>query len=277
MKAIWWYSALFVLMVVGVTWLVFPGPRELATIYSQDNKIDKAMAMLTDQLAKSPDDPDLNQSMAGLLYDAGRVDQAIAYLERVLALRPERVDQLLRLADWREGLYQTAEVVKDLEAALKRLPPADVRKPESVVLRRDLLIRLLDIYIYQDDAEAQYATVLRLLPLDAVVRAGIVAGCAPLRSAVAELKRMADASRDQAADPVFRENFLEAYGLCRMLADDIVDDQGGPAREATFLADLMELLVRGEMQDAAARIAQAADAGTGGVTARLALARTFSS
>jgi predicted Zn-dependent protease len=275
-KISYWYTALFVALVIGVSWLVFPGPRELAGIYSQDNKRDKARAMLSDLLRKSPDDPDLNQSMADLLYEAGDVDKAILSLEKVIALRPERVDQLLRLADWRASLGQDAEVVKDLEAALKRLPEADERKPDSVTRRRNVLIRLLDAYIYLDEADAQLATVVRLMPLDAIAQAKTVAACPTLRVAVDELARLARAAAAKDADPVLRATFVEAYGLRRMLADDIVDGQGGPAREKAFLSDTLELLVRGRRQEDAARLAADIDKATGGPTARLTLAKTLS-
>lgn len=275
MKINAWQVLLFVSLILGASWLVFPGPRDMVSIYFQDNKREKAQAMLEKLLAASPEDPDLNQSMAELLYNNGEAEKAIGYLEKVLKLRPERVDQLLRLSDWRESVGRSDEAVQALEAALARLPAASERQPETLANRRSVLLRLLDFYVYQDKREGQLAAVKQLLPLDRSVHAKLLAGSAPLRQVNAELERLAALPAPQSEDPVLQTLLVDCYVLRKLLFEDISDGQGGPAREKTFVTDIIELYVRGGLVAEATQLAQALDGQAGSASARMVVAQAL--
>ncbi|MDP3425908.1 MAG: tetratricopeptide repeat protein, partial [Humidesulfovibrio sp.] len=79
-----WQTILFIALIVGASWLVFPGPRTLISIYIKDNKAALARVMLDRLLVLHPDDPDLNMEASELAQSNGEVEKAMALLKRVM-------------------------------------------------------------------------------------------------------------------------------------------------------------------------------------------------
>lgn len=274
MKISPWQTILFVVLILGATWLVFPGPRTLISIYIQDNKGELAQGMLNRLLALNPDDPDLNMDAAELAQYNGETDKALEHLAKVLRLRPGRLELVLRMAEWREWAGQPLEAVASLEAALKLMPPAAETQPETYGARRGVLLRLLDHYTYQGDPEGMFQTVQRLIPLDRAVLAKETAARKPLQLVGAALEALS-AGLAKNGDPVSRSLLVDAYIVRRGYVDDILEGQGGPEKEKIFVADTLELFVRGGMAAEAVRLAQALDQQSKGMASRLAVAQAL--
>ncbi len=271
MKISAWQSTLFIALIVGASWLVFPGPRTLISIYIQDNKEHLAKAMLDRMLRLHPDDPDLNMDAAELAQHNGDVDKAIALLAKVMGLRPGRADLILRMAEWREWAGQFKEAAESLEAALAVMPEPNERQPETLGNRREVLLRLLGHYTYQGDAEGMYRTVQRLLPLDKAVLARQIAASKPLQRVSLVLDSLS-ASVARGGDPVTRALFVDVYNLRRGYLEDILEGTGGPALEKVFVNDTLELFVRGGLTQEAISLAQLLDRQSGTAHSRLAVA-----
>ncbi|MBU1230086.1 MAG: tetratricopeptide repeat protein [Proteobacteria bacterium] len=272
MKISAWQTILFIILIVGATWLVFPGPRTLISIYIQDNKGALAQSMLDKLLARNPDDPDLNMDAAELAQYNGEVDKALGYLAKVLQLRPGRPELLLRMAEWREWSGQPMEAAASLEAALMAMSPAEERRPESLADRRGVLLRLLDIYLYQGDAEGSFQSAQRLIPLDKVVLAKEIAARKSLQQVSAVLEGLSATLGKGGGDAVSRALLVDAYILRRGYLDDIGDGKGGPEAEKIFVADALEQLVRGGLVAEATRLARMLDQQDKSVNSRLAVA-----
>lgn len=271
MKISAWYTALFIALIVGATWLVFPGPRTLISIYLQDNKAQLAQAMLDRLLALHPNDPDLVMDAAELAQANGEVDKALELLAKVIQLRPDRKELLLRMAEWREWAGQSKEALASLEAALKIMPEPNERQPETFVNRRGVLLRLLAHYTYQGDVEGMYQTVQRLVPLDKVVLAKEIATRKALQQASLVLESLS-AAVAKSGDPVGRALLVDAYNVRWGYLEDILEGTETPALEKVYVSDTLELFVRGGLTQEAVRLAQVLDQQNKSAALRLAVA-----
>ncbi len=271
MKISAWQTILFIALVIGATWLVFPGPRTLISIYIKDNKGQLAKAMLDKLLVLHPDDPDLNSEAADLAQYYGESDKAIALLTKVMQLRPGRKELVLRMADWREWAGQYKEAVASLEDALKLMPQPNERQPNTYANRRDILVRLLDHYAYEGDLAGMYQTVQRLIPLDKYLLAKEIAADTPLRevSLVLDTLSVKVAKSD---DPVAQSLLVDSYIIRRGYMDDVADNQGGAAREKIFMNDILEQFVRGGLTQESIHLAELLDRRDNSASARLAVA-----
>lgn len=271
MKISLWQTALFVALILGASWLVFPGPRTLISIYIKDNKGDLARSMLDKLLVLHPDDPDLNMDAAELAQYNGEVDRALALLTKVMQLRPGRQELILRMAEWREWAGQPKEAEASLEQALKIMPQLSERQPETYANRRDVLLRLLGHYTYQGDAEGMYNTVQRLIPLDKYVLAKEIAARPPLKE-VSHVLESLSASVAKSGDPVGRALLVDAYNIRRGFLEDILEGAADATVQNAFINDSLELFVRGGLTQDAILLAQMLDQQNKSADSRLAVA-----
>lgn len=266
-----WQTILFIALIVGASWLVFPGPRTLISIYIKDNKAALARVMLDRLLVLHPDDPDLNMEASELAQSNGEVEKAMALLKRVMQLRPGRRELILRLAEWQEWAGRPKEAEESLETALNVMPQLNERQPATYANRRDVLLRLLSHYTYQGDGEGMYRTVQRLIPLDKVVVAKEIAARKPLQqiSRVLETLSAAVAKSD---DAVARSLLVDAYNLRRGFLEDIMEGAATVQIEKVFINDSLELFVRGGLTQESIQLASLLDQQSGTANSRLAVA-----
>jgi len=271
MKISAWQTILFVALIVGATWLVFPGPRTLISIYINDNKAALARVMLGRLLAMHPNDPDLIMDAAELAHSDGEVEKAIDLLKKVMQLRPGRKELILRLAEWQEWAGHPQEANESMEAALQVMPELNERKPETYANRREVLLHLLSNYTYQGDREAMYTTVQRLIPLDKVVMAKEIASRKPLQQISRVLETLsADVAKND--DAVARALLVDAYNLRRGYLEDVLEGAATAQIENVFVNDSLELFVRGGLTQEAVQLATLLDQQAGGANSRLAVA-----
>jgi len=275
MKFSIWQVALFAAIILGASWLVFPGPRTLISIYIQDSKGQLAQALLDKMLAMSPDDPDLNMEAAELAQSSGEVEKSLELLGKVMQLRPGRAELVLKMADWLDGADRPLEAVAQMEAALMLMPKPLERQPETVANMRKVLLRLLDHYTYQGDAQAMHQTVQRLISLDSFFLAAAMAKRYPLQLVSRELEFLA-ATAKRSNDPVAQAVLIDAYAIRRGYLDDLAEGQDGPQHDQGFISDILGQLIRADMTAEAVRIAEALDRRNTSTAARLSVAMALS-
>lgn len=271
MKISAWQTILFVALIVGASWLVFPGPRTLISIYIQDNKAALARVMLDRLLAMNPDDPDLNMDASELAQSNGEVEKAITLLKKVMQLRPGRRELILRLAEWQEWAGRPKEAEESLEAALKLMPDPNERQPETFANRRDVLLRLLSHYTYQGDREGMYRTVQRLIPLDKVVVGKEIAARKPLQQISLVLEALS-ASAAKSDEAVARALLVDGYNLRRGFLEDILEGAATADVENVYVHDSLEMFVRGGLTQEAIQLAALLDRQSNTASSRLAVA-----
>lgn len=270
-----WQVALFTAIILGASWLVFPGPRTLISIYIQDSKGQLAQALLDKMLAMNPDDPDLNVEAAELAQASGEVEKSLELLGKVMQLRPGRAELVLKMADWLDGADRPLEAVAQMEAALMLMPKPSERQPETVTNMRNVLLRLLDHYTYQGDAQAMHQTVQRLIPLDAIILAPTAAKHYALQLVSREMDSLA-AAVAKGNDPVAKAVLIDTYAIRRGYLDDLAEGQLGPEQDKSFIGDILDQFVRVGMTAEAVRIAEALDLRNKATAARLSVATALS-
>ncbi|MDP3425762.1 MAG: tetratricopeptide repeat protein, partial [Humidesulfovibrio sp.] len=163
------------------------------------------------------------------------------------------------------------EAEESLETALNVMPQLNERQPATYANRRDVLLRLLSHYTYQGDGEGMYRTVQRLIPLDKVVVAKVIAARKPLQqiSRVLETLSAAVAKSD---DAVARSLLVDAYNLRRGFLEDIMEGTATVQIEKVFINDSLELFVRGGLTQESIQLASLLDQQSGTANSRLAVA-----
>lgn len=150
--------ALFVVLVVGATWLVFPDKTRMIELYLQSGEIETAAMLLDEELQKHPRDIRLLLAAADLDVRLGRPGRAAESLRKVLTQRPDDAEVLRRLARLMEWSLQPRE------AALLYERLADVSPTPEEALRK-----LAAFERYAGDLQAEVDAILRLLERDQII------------------------------------------------------------------------------------------------------------
>jgi len=158
----------------------------VATLRAKSGDFEGAKTFLQSLLAASPDDEEILYNLGVLHGEAGRQDEALGYMEQVLARKPEHPGALNYVG------YTMAERGENLDEA-------------EAKIRRALASRPDDGYIVDSLGWVHFARARELL------RAGQnAAGRAQLEKAIAALERAAVLT---GGDPVISEHLGDAYLL----------------------------------------------------------------
>lgn len=98
-----WRVLLFVLIIIGMTVLIYPFPRDMVPLYLKSGKIIKASDLITELLEKDPYDLELLSISSDVFLVRGLPDQAIESLNNVLKLDPEdkeALEKLVQVYEW---------------------------------------------------------------------------------------------------------------------------------------------------------------------------------
>lgn len=100
-----------------------PGISEM-TALAHDKTGDQAGAepLFRDALKKNPDDFESNLYLGAILYKRRDVDQALPFLTKALALRPDDTMARYEIGMWNSTAGKYAEAVKELEAVVQKDP-----------------------------------------------------------------------------------------------------------------------------------------------------------
>jgi len=211
----------------------------LGILLFDDGRIDEAIAHYRRALRTEPDNPDALRSLGHALYDSGRLAEAIECYRAALRLRPDlaEVHNNLGIALVRTG--RLTEAMAHYEAAIRLQPDYD--KPHN-----NLGIALLQLG-RMDEAAAQFATAVRLNPqfADAQMNLGNVllqAGrpeeaIAHYEQAIRAEPDLADAHANLAIALAGEGRFAEAIRQCEI----VLRLQPGNTRARRMLAELQAL------------------------------------
>jgi len=121
-------------------------------------RVNRATAVLEDALTIQPSDPQLLSSLADLHLRAGHMDKAIPLLEKILTVEPDEVEVMEKLAVAHEASGDLEQAAKVLEE-MARIRPTNVR----------LFMALGGMYERMEDVERallNYGLAARLSPPD---------------------------------------------------------------------------------------------------------------
>ncbi|HEY3242959.1 MAG TPA: tetratricopeptide repeat protein [Phycisphaerae bacterium] len=87
------------------------GPPLLAQVAQRTNQLDHFVEFMNQRIQKNPNQWEDYNALAGALYDAGRVVDALEVLERALKVKAIRRDALQKKIEWREGFASAEELI----------------------------------------------------------------------------------------------------------------------------------------------------------------------
>jgi spermidine synthase len=134
----------------------------LADLYSEQNKLDKAVANYLNTLRLKPDDSAAHVNLGAVLSRQGDLDGAIRHFEEALQIRPG-------IPEVHRNLGVVLARQNKLDQAVSHYNEALRIKPDFASARRELGDILTGQGKY-DQAVAEYKEVLRLFPEDQVAR-----------------------------------------------------------------------------------------------------------
>ncbi len=116
---------------------------------------DPAIDELTQKISVNPNDPSLYAARAGLFYEKGGYDEAIADLDKALSMDSTNVDYLHALADVYLDYYQSRKAMQTMEKAANLYPQ-----------RIPTLLKLSEFQLILKKYEDSMRTIDRILRLD---------------------------------------------------------------------------------------------------------------
>jgi predicted Zn-dependent protease len=147
-----WQTALFVVLVVGTTFLIFPTKPILIGLYLQSGELEAGSELLEEQLAIHPDDIQLLLLAADIYQKLGYSDRSLEVLRKAQTLRPRDPAILRKLAqmyEWSMEPDKAAEIYNQM---------ADASLASAEILRK---LIAWDRYIGRLPAEV--GAIIRLL------------------------------------------------------------------------------------------------------------------
>jgi tetratricopeptide (TPR) repeat protein len=126
----------------------------LADVYSAQKQYDKSIALLKEQLAKSPGRRDVMMALANTSVLAERYEQAVDVYKQMLAKEPDSADLNLRLAETQRRIGNIPQAIEGFRR-VKQLQP---NNPNAAIW----LALLLHSTGHEADAKTEYEQILRL-------------------------------------------------------------------------------------------------------------------
>ncbi len=266
MKVKTWHILCFLVLIVGVTIMVFPTERSLVPIYMQSGMLDKARATLSHLLTEDPNDVGALKDASRLYLLLGDPEKGIQALRRAALLQPDNVPLLIELAKLYEWSRETDQAMR----AWERISELDPTEPKAWA-------RLIGYYRYQGDLLKEAGAVSRLVLLQAdAPRKGDAAPpfIALLNQQMAELARQ----RDKEPDDLLLSALLSGLYLIRrqyaLSTEHVADTNEKAVALQRAVNQTLSILVQTDQVQRAFNVAAQVDrADRSGVKTRLALIR----
>lgn len=119
------------------------GDRNLAILHFREGRLDQAEALFEKLLAESPEDAALHASYAGVLGALGRFDEARRHLEKALALDPINPEAHHNLAVLHERAGEREGAIEEYKKALRYDPRYEPARKALVRLTGSAAVRPL--------------------------------------------------------------------------------------------------------------------------------------
>ena len=214
------YIAFAVVVVLGLagSLMVMANGSELALIRFRDREFDEALQQYEAQLRQGDLSAGVVMPLCQLYLQYGRVDAAVALMERFVATHPRDIQAHLELAKYYQYAQRSEDYVVLLEKVV-RLSPSE-----------DTLRRLSDIYNFRGQVDAQITVLQQLIRMypgeseDVLALAHLQAAQGALAAAASTLATLHD-TYPAAATPVTMQFFVS-----------VLLDAGEPAQAAARAA-----------------------------------------
>ena len=210
MKTKAWHVLCFILVIIGLTVLLFPTKRVLIPLYIDEGMLKKAESSLQLQLAHDRYDPRLLNMSSRLFLLMGEPHKAIEALEGAIQKHPRNLSDLTRLAT----LY---EWNRDPKAAMK----VWARIAEFHPQEREAWAKLIDYYRYYGYPEKEAFAIIRLILLDKRLPPEQIAEDPLIRLMTGELDRLVAQHEKEKDDPYINALLSALYLIRKQYAEDI--------------------------------------------------------
>ena len=252
-----WQIALFVMVIMAVTWASFPYDRDLARLYLDSGNIDKATSLVNAALEQGTPDFELLQEAAKLHHLLGEPDQAIALMEKAVADKPRNMNSLQTLANYYDWSLRPA----DAAAIYERM--AEVQPS------RESWDKLLGYYRYFGFTDKETMATAELVPY---VVAGDPKRLDPyIRAMAPDLMTLAERHTQEGEDPYADYLLRRLYILAEQYQLTLASGSPTPTR-TQFAIWAEELYLGTDHADLGTEFARRLDAGWNSMDGRLALA-----
>ena len=194
-----WQILLVLVVLAGVSFLLFPRERMLIEFHLDRGRTDKALEEIDEMLEKDPNDPELLKLAAETRFLRGDMDEAIRLQKKAVRTAPGKPGALSRLATFYEWNRNPQEALK----AYERLVSED---PEDVEAMRKVIEYAR--YLGRTDLEAE--TAARLLEEE---KPAETKDDPLLEGLTQTLKALAAERRTRGIDPLLDELLTRLYLL----------------------------------------------------------------
>jgi predicted Zn-dependent protease len=127
-----WQILLVLLVLAGVSFLLFPRERRLVDFHLERGRTGEALVELDRMLRKRPTDPELLELAAETRFRAGDMEEALRLQEQAARLSPENTAALRRLARFQEWSRNPKEALRIYER-IASLEPSDREAREKTL------------------------------------------------------------------------------------------------------------------------------------------------
>jgi len=231
-----WQILLVLLVLAGVSFLLFPRERRLVDFHLERGRTRDALVELDRMLRKRPTDPELLELAAETRFRAGDMEEAIRLQEQAARLSPGNKSAWERLARFHEWSRNPAEALRVYER-IASLEPADRAAREKVI----------EYARYLGRTGLEAAAVARLLEHDEEPGPGVDP---LLRELTRTLKALAGERSAGGEDPLLDELLVRLH----LVRSDLLEERAEAgiseaARTDAAEAALHFFLVNGRLDD----------------------------
>ena len=231
-----WQILLVLLVLAGVSFLLFPRERRLVDFHLERGRTREALVELDRMLRKRPTDPELLELAAETRFRAGDMEEAIHLQEQAARLSPEDTGAWRRLARFQEWSRDPEEALRIYER-IASLEPSD----------REAREKILEYAGYLGRTGLEARAVVQLLESGETPDP---AGDPLLRLLTRTLEDLASERTAGPPDPLLDELLVRLY----LVRSDLLEERAGAgisdaARTDAAEAALHFFLVNGRLDD----------------------------
>lgn len=154
MRTRWWHLPLFILVVLGATYAIFPSKKDMLNYYLASGDLPTAFRLLADISGQSKETYNELKTESKLYMEMGKPTQAINILKKSAVLRPDSTEPLYALVQALEWSMKPREALPVYERIAKL-------EPENYAVRN----KLITGYRYFDMPEQESLAIAEAIPL----------------------------------------------------------------------------------------------------------------